>query len=81
MKMADSRTKIVPGHGLLGDKAALTTYRNMLVVIRDRVKKLKISGKSLKEAMAAKPTVEYDATWGQGFVTPDTFVGYVYNTL
>lgn len=81
MKLADSRTKIVPGHGPLGDRAALTTYRNVLLTIRDRVKKLKTSGKSLKEVMAAKPTAEYDATWGRGFVTPDTFVGYVYNTL
>lgn len=81
LKMADSRTKIVPGHGPLGDKAALTNYRDVLVVVRDRVKKLKASGKSLKDVVATKPTAEYDATWGKGLITPDTFVTYVYNTL
>ena len=44
LKMVDGSTKIVPGHGPLGDKAALTTYRDMMVTVRDRVQKLKTSG-------------------------------------
>jgi hypothetical protein len=31
LSLADNATKIVPGHGALGDKAALTRYRDMLV--------------------------------------------------
>ena len=44
LKHADASTKIVPGHGPLGDRAALTKYRDMLVTVRDRVQKLKTSG-------------------------------------
>ena len=76
-----ARTKIVPGHGPLGDKAGLQAYRDMLATTRDRVSKLKSSGASLEEAVAKKPTADLDATWGHGSMTPDGFVGQVYRTL
>ena len=38
LQMANDRTKIVPGHGPLGDRAALQKYRTMLATIRDRVR-------------------------------------------
>jgi glyoxylase-like metal-dependent hydrolase (beta-lactamase superfamily II) len=41
LPLADNNTKIVPGHGPLGNNADLTKYRDMLVVARDRVQKLK----------------------------------------
>jgi cyclase len=81
LKMADNNTKIVPGHGPLGDKAALTKYRDVLVTVRDRISKLKSGGKSLDEVIAAKPTAEYDEAWGKGFMMPKDFIGIVYNTI
>jgi glyoxylase-like metal-dependent hydrolase (beta-lactamase superfamily II) len=79
--MVDAGTKIVPGHGPLADRAALTRYRDVLVAVRDRVQKLKSEGKTVEEVVAAKPTAEFDATWGGGFMMPDVFVGIVYSTL
>jgi glyoxylase-like metal-dependent hydrolase (beta-lactamase superfamily II) len=81
LKLADNNTKIVPGHGPLGDKEALTKYRDMLVGIRNRVQKLKASGKTLEEVTAAKPSADFDGTWGKGMFGGDAFVGLVYNTL
>ena len=81
LKGVNPRTKIVPGHGPLADRAALVKYRDMLITVRDRVQKLKTAGRSEKEAVAAKPTAELDATWGQGFVHPDEFVSMIYKTL
>lgn len=81
LKAADASTRIVPGHGPLADRAALQRYRDMLVAVRDRVQKLKTSGRSLKDAQAAKPTASFDAVWGKGFMMPDDFVALVYNTL
>ena len=81
MKLADNRTKIVPGHGPLGDLAALTKYRDMLVTVRDRVQKLKSSGQTLEQMLAAKPTAELDETWGKGFMNAANFLAIVYNTL
>jgi glyoxylase-like metal-dependent hydrolase (beta-lactamase superfamily II) len=81
LKMSNATTRIVPGHGPVGDRAALTRYRDMLVAVRDRVQKLKMEGRTEKETVAAKPTVEFDATWGQGLIQPDVFVSLIYNTL
>jgi cyclase len=79
--MADAQTKIVPGHGPLGDKAALTKYRDLLTTVRDRVQKLKTAGRSLAEVQQAKPSAEFDGEWGKGMIDADTFVALVYNTL
>ena len=81
LKLADGSTKIVPGHGPLGDRAALARYRDMMVTVRDRVQKLKSSGRSMPDVVAAKPTADLDAIWGKGFMQPDNFVTIVYSTL
>lgn len=81
ISLADGKTKIIPGHGPLGDKAGLTKYRDMLATVRDRVHVLKSAGKSQAEAVAAKPTADLDDQWGKGFIQGDMFVSFVYATL
>jgi cyclase len=82
LKLTNPRTRIVPGHGPLADRAALTRYRDMLAAIRDRVQKLKAAGRTLKEVQAAKPTADFDAQWGQGgMLNGDAFVELVFSTL
>jgi hypothetical protein len=51
----------------------------MLVAIRNNVAELKKQGKSLSEAIAAKPTAAYDAKWGQFLMTPAVFTELVYS--
>jgi glyoxylase-like metal-dependent hydrolase (beta-lactamase superfamily II) len=74
LTMVDDRTKIIPGHGPLGDKASLRAFRDMLVVVRDKVKPLVSAGKTNDEIVAAKPTADFDAAWGTGGATPERFV-------
>jgi glyoxylase-like metal-dependent hydrolase (beta-lactamase superfamily II) len=81
LKMSNAETRIVPGHGPLGDRVALMKYRDMLATVRDRVQKQKMAGRTEKEVVAAKPTADFDAAWGKGFIQPDAFVSLVYNTL
>ncbi|MFP5226131.1 MAG: MBL fold metallo-hydrolase [Acidobacteriota bacterium] len=81
LSRADERTKIVPGHGQLGDKTALQGYREMLVTVADRVERLKAQGKTVQEAVAAKPTADLDATWAKGSIQAGTFVALVYDSL
>jgi cyclase len=81
MKLADAKTRIVPGHGPVGDLASLTKYHDMLVTVRDRIAKLKKSGQTLQQVVAAQPTKDLDATWGKGFMTPADFLGIVYGTV
>ena len=81
LTLADADSKIVPGHGPLAGKAELTKYRDMLVTARDRVRKLKDAGKSLDEAIAAKPLTDLDPDWAGGRYKGDDFVKIVYLTL
>ena len=37
LKLTNAKSRIVPGHGPVADKAALTEYRAMLVTARDRM--------------------------------------------
>jgi glyoxylase-like metal-dependent hydrolase (beta-lactamase superfamily II) len=81
LSLAGKDTKIVPGHGPLGNKADLTKFRDMLVTTRDRIEKLKSAGKSAQEAVAEKPFADLDPVWGKGVVNSDQFVQIVYLTL
>jgi len=81
LEMTGENTKIIPGHGPLTDKKGLTVYRDMLVDVRSRIKKLKDSGKSLEETVAANPTAKYDDELGGGYFKPEAFVMFVYKTL
>jgi cyclase len=77
LQMANDKTKIVPGHGPLGDRVALQKYRTVLATIRDRVRAQKAKGATLEQVQAAKPTAEFDAQWGKG-MGPNDFVALVY---
>ena len=81
LQLVNPQTKVIPGHGPLGDKASLGKYRDMMVTVRDRVQKLKASGQTLEQVVAAKPSKDLDDPWGKGFMQPDFFVTIVYGTL
>jgi glyoxylase-like metal-dependent hydrolase (beta-lactamase superfamily II) len=81
LAMVDADTKIVPGHGPLGNKGDLRKFQGMMVTARARVQKSKAAGKSLEEAVAAKPLADLDAQWGKGVLSSDAFVHVVYTTL
>src|SRR6266850_764838 len=81
LSLAGNSTKIVPGHGRLGNKADLREFRDMLVTARDRVQKLQSAGKSAQEAVAEKPFADLDPVWGKGIINSDQFVQVVYLVL
>jgi cyclase len=81
LTVADNNTKIVPGHGGLGTKADLAKYHDMLGTVRERLQKLKTAGKSVQEAVAAKPLADLDAAWGKGLFNSDTFIQIAYPAL
>ncbi|HLI78283.1 MAG TPA: MBL fold metallo-hydrolase [Acidobacteriaceae bacterium] len=78
LKLAKPGTKIIPGHGQLGDRGTFQGYRDMLAKVHDRIGTMKAAGKSSEEVVAAKPTADLDATWGKGLLTPDKFVAMAY---
>lgn len=76
-------TMIVPGHGRLCDEWEVAEYRDMLVIVRDRVQDLIRSGASLNQVQAARVTADYDTRFGAltGSWTTPMFVEAVYTSL
>jgi glyoxylase-like metal-dependent hydrolase (beta-lactamase superfamily II) len=79
--MTDDLTKIIPGHGPLSDKRELKAYRAMLVAVSAKITALVKAQKTLAQVIAAKPTKEFDAAWGKGFLKPEQFVEIVYTSV
>lgn len=65
LSLANSTTRIIPGHGALAGAQDLRSYRDMLVTVRDRVQVLINDGKSEEEVLASHPTADLDARWGR----------------
>jgi glyoxylase-like metal-dependent hydrolase (beta-lactamase superfamily II) len=63
IEVADGETKIIPGHGVVSNVVEVRAFRDMLLVIRDRVIASIAAGKSLEEAQQAGLTAEFDARW------------------
>jgi cyclase len=74
-------TRYIPGHGALASRADLVAYRAMLDTVSTRIKALVKEGKTLEQAQAARPSADYDAAWGKGFMPPARFVEMLYKDL
>ena len=76
-------TLVIPGHGRLSDMGDVLNYREMTIIIRDRIQDMIKKGMTLEQVKAAKPTRDYDPLYGStaGFWTTDMFVEAVYRTL
>ena len=76
-------TLVVPGSGRLCDEWEVAEYRDMVVIIRDRVQAMLKNGATLEQVKAAHLTADYDDRFGaiSGPWTTDTFVEAVYTSL
>jgi glyoxylase-like metal-dependent hydrolase (beta-lactamase superfamily II) len=81
LALAGEKTKIIPGHGPLADKAALQRTRDMLATLVGRIQAERRAGKTDEQIRAAKPTADFDEAWGKGFIKADQFVQLVLNGL
>jgi hypothetical protein len=73
----------VPGHGHIAGEAEVAAYRDMIVTIRDHIEDMAESGMSLNQVLAARPTYDYDMTYGRETGTWKTsdFVVAIYREL
>ncbi|MBI4263531.1 MAG: hypothetical protein HY657_04075 [Acidobacteria bacterium] len=80
---AEGGTLIVPGHGRLSDRADVVYYRDMVTIVRDRMKDMISRGMTLEQIRSAGPTLDYDGRYGEttGPWTTDMFVESVYGSL
>jgi glyoxylase-like metal-dependent hydrolase (beta-lactamase superfamily II) len=81
LAVCNDQTRIIPGHGKVSGKADLQAWRDRLETIRQRVAKLIKQGKTLEQAIAAKPTADFDEKGGSGFISPDKIVEAAYRSI
>lgn len=81
LRLVNDRTRIVPGHGPVADKAALRDYRTMLVTARDRMAALVKQGKSEDDVVTARPFADLDAKWAPSESASANFIRVVYHSL
>jgi glyoxylase-like metal-dependent hydrolase (beta-lactamase superfamily II) len=76
-------TYVIPGHGRLSDEADVVEYRDMVVIVRDRVREMIKQGMTLEQVKAARPSRDYDTAYvsPRSFVTADQFVEAIYRSL
>jgi len=75
--LGDRSTRIVPGRGPVLTPADIKAQYEMYGTIYDRLTQLLNRGRGPSEAVAAKPTAEFDATMGNG----DEFVRRSFESL
>lgn len=76
--MTNDQTKIIPGHGPVADRARVRAFREMLLVLRDRMRAEVAAGKTLDQVLAARITADYAAEWPGGHAR---FVRLLYQEL
>jgi hypothetical protein len=81
INLAGPATKIIPGHGPVVDRAAVTAHRDMIVVLRDRVAAMIKQGKTAPEIVAAKLTADFDPKIQQPGTSADRFINQLYAEL
>jgi cyclase len=74
----DDNTKIIRGHGPLGNKSELQAYHDMLVTVRDRVAKLVKAGKTQDQVVEARPTKEFEEQYGGTNFNAAQWIGGAY---
>lgn len=76
-------TYVIPGHGRICDRNAVTNYRDMVTILRDRIADSIHRGLTLDQVKASRPTLDYDGIYGSdsGPWTTSMFIEAVYKSL
>ena len=75
-------TLIIPGHGRICDQLDVVEYRDMVTIIRDRIRDLMKQGLTLEQIKAASPARGYTRRYGSdtGAWTTNDFVEAMYRS-
>jgi cyclase len=78
--LAEGGTLLIPGHGRICDEADLVRYRDMVTIVRDRIRALIERGMTLEQIKAQRPTLDYDSRYGRGSWSGDDFIEAVFRS-
>lgn len=75
-------TVVVPVRGRLSDETDVANYRDMVTIVRDRIRDMVAKDMSLDQVKRAKPTLDYDGLYdGREEWTSDMFVEAIYRDV
>ena len=80
LKYEEAGTYVIPGRGRLCDEADVVEYRNMVTIVRDRIRDMVRKDMTLEQVKAARPTRDYDRQYDGGDAGA-RFVEAVYRSL
>jgi glyoxylase-like metal-dependent hydrolase (beta-lactamase superfamily II) len=74
-------TVVIPGRGPLCVQTDVLNYRDMVTIVRDRVKALVDRGQSLEQVQKSDPARGYTTRYGKAPGSSETFVASIYQSL
>jgi cyclase len=79
----EAGTVVIPGHGRVCDQLDVVEYRDMVTIIRDRIRDLIQAGMTLDQVKAASPARGYTRRYGSesGPWTTNNFIEAAYRSL
>jgi glyoxylase-like metal-dependent hydrolase (beta-lactamase superfamily II) len=82
-RKSEGGTLVIPGHGRIADQPDVAYYREMVAIVRDRIKAMVVKGFTVEQVKAARPTIDFDTRYGRtsGGWTTDMFVEAAYASL
>ncbi len=77
LSAVDEKTKIVPGHGALMDKAGLQRFYDMMVATRTEVQTMRQQGLTVDQAVAKGLSAQWQS-WHWNFITQEKWIRTLY---
>src|SRR5687768_1526355 len=76
-------TYVIPGHGRISDEHDVVMYRDMVLIIRDRIRDMVEKKMTLDQVKAARPALAYEGWYGAepGSWTTAMFIEAIYKDL
>ena len=79
IKVTNSETKVIPGHGPVATQADLINWRNMIASALEQVSQRKTSGESLETLLANNPLKPMEKP--NAFISADAFATAIWQSL
>lgn len=74
-------TQIIPGHGRISEETDVAEFRDMVVIVRDRVRDSVTKRRTLDQIKAEKPSRDYDREYHATPADAERFVESIYRSL
>ena len=79
--IVNDRTQIIPGHGALANRGDLTTYRDVLQLVRSNVHDAIAAGKTQEEIRNMPVGGDYEVEWGKQWIKGKDLVDVIMSRM